>query len=55
VEPPKFTQTEMAGLIAEAVAWVQQQRDKYHPLSAPLSESVKDKLRTFFPAETLEG
>lgn len=54
VEPPKFTQTEMAGLIAEAVGWVQQQRDKYHPLSAPLSDSIKDKLRPFFPAEILE-
>lgn len=54
MEPPKFTQAEMAGLIAEAVAWVQQQRDKYHPLSEPLSESVKDKLRPFFSAEIIE-
>ncbi len=28
VEPPKFTQAELAGLVAEAVAWMQQQRDK---------------------------
>jgi hypothetical protein len=54
VEPPKFTQAEMAGLIAEAVAWVQQQRDKYHPLSEPLSESIKDKLRPFFSTEILD-
>jgi hypothetical protein len=54
VEPPKFTQAELSGLIGEAVAWVQQQRDKYRPLSDPLSESVKDKLRPFFSAEILD-
>jgi hypothetical protein len=54
VEPPKFTQAELAGLVAEAVAWIQQQRDKYHPLSDPLSELVKVKLRPFFPAEILD-
>jgi hypothetical protein len=55
VEPPKFTQMELTGLVAEAVAWLQQQRDKYHPLSTPLSEPVKGKLRPFFPANSLEG
>jgi hypothetical protein len=54
VEPPKFTQAEMAGLIAEAVAWMQQQRNKYHALSDPLSEAVKDNLRPFFPTEILD-
>jgi hypothetical protein len=54
VEPPKSTQAEMAGLIAEAVTWMQQQRDKYHPLSEPLSEPVKLKLRPFFTAEILD-
>jgi hypothetical protein len=54
VEPPKFSQAEIAGLVAEAVAWMQQQRDKYHPLSDPLSESVKQQLRPFFSAEILD-
>jgi len=54
LEPPKFTQAEMAGLIAEAAAWIRQQRDKYHPLSDPLSENVKIKLRPFFPGEILD-
>jgi hypothetical protein len=46
---------ELAGLVAEAVAWLQQQRDKYHPLSAPLSEPVKENLRPFLPAKSLES
>jgi hypothetical protein len=54
VEPPKFSQAEIAGLVAEAVAWMQRQRDKFHPLSEPLSESVKQQLRPFFPAEILD-
>src|SRR5579863_2364473 len=54
VEPPKFTQAELSGLIGEAVAWMQQQREKYHPLSSPLSEPAKIKLRPFFPAEILD-
>lgn len=54
MEPPKFTHAELSGLIGEAVAWMQQQRDKYHPLSDPLSEVEKVKLRPFFPAEILD-
>lgn len=54
VEPPKFTQMELAGLIAEAVAWLQQQRDKYHAFSEPLTEPVKMKLRPFFRGEILD-
>jgi hypothetical protein len=54
VEPAKFTPAEMAGLIAEAVAWMQQQRDKYYPLSDPLSEPIKVQLRPFFPAKILD-
>lgn len=55
MEPPKFTQAEIAGLIAEAAAWMRQQREKYHPASSPLSEAVKSELRQFFPAKTLES
>jgi hypothetical protein len=54
VEPPKFTQAELAGLVAEAVAWIQQQRDKYHPLCDPLSETIRVKLRPFFSGEILD-
>jgi hypothetical protein len=54
VEPPKFTQAELAGLVAEAVLWIEQQRDKYRPVSDPLSETVKGGLRPFFPAEILD-
>ena len=55
VEPPKFTQAELAGLVAEAVAWMQQQRDKYYPLGEPLSEPARHKLRAFFSPEILDG
>ncbi len=51
MEARKFTQAEMDGLIAEAVAWMQQQRDKYHPVSDALSETERAKLEPFFPAE----
>lgn len=54
MEPPKFTPAELAELVAEAVAWIRQQRDKYYPLSDPLSEPVKNSLRPFFPAEMLD-
>jgi hypothetical protein len=54
VEPPKFTPAELAGLIGEAVAWMQEQRDKYHSLCNPLPEAVKVKLRPFFPSDILE-
>jgi hypothetical protein len=53
VEPPKFTQTELDGLVAEAVSWLQQQRDKYYPLGGPLSEDQTNKLRPFFAQEIL--
>jgi hypothetical protein len=54
VEPPKFSQAELAGLVAEAVAWMQQQRDKYYPLGEPLLEPEKMKLRPFFPGARLD-
>ena len=54
MEAPKFTEAEMAGLIGETVAWMQQQRDKYYPLGEPLSEPEKTKLRPFFPVESLD-
>jgi hypothetical protein len=43
----------MMGLIAEAAAWMREQRDKYRPISQPLSEQVKTSLLPFFPVEIL--
>jgi hypothetical protein len=54
VEARKFTPAELSGLIGEAVAWMHQQRDYYHPLSDPLSETVKASLLSFFPSDILE-
>jgi len=54
VEPPKFTEMELAGLLAETLAWLQQQRDLHYALSKPLSEPIKEKLSPFFPAEILD-
>ena len=50
MEPPKFTPAELEGLVAEAVSWLREQRDKFHPLGVPLSEPQKIKLRPFFSA-----
>ena len=55
METPKFTQAELAGFIAEVVAWLQQQRNKYHAVSDPLDEPLKIKLLPFFPDEILDG
>jgi hypothetical protein len=55
VEAQKFTQAELAGLIVEATSWLQQQRDKYYPISDPLSEPVKAKLRPFFSGSILDA
>ncbi len=54
MEPRKFTPAELSGLIGEAVLWMQQQRDHYHPLSDPLPETVKGNLSPFFPSDILE-
>ena len=53
MEARKFTQAELAGLVAEAVAWMEQQREKHYGLSNLLSEAVKVKLGPFFPPEIL--
>lgn len=54
MEPPTFTPAEIAGLVCEAVAWKQQQRDKYHPASHPRSEAIRVEFRPFFSAEILD-
>ncbi len=54
MQPPKFTEAELAALIGEAVAWLRQEREKYYAISEPLTEPVKLKLRPFFSAEALD-
>ena len=53
VEARKFSEEELAGLVAEAVSWIRRQREKYHPLGAPLSDEEKKKLQPFFSAQVL--
>ncbi|MGC1617981.1 MAG: hypothetical protein WA765_05780 [Candidatus Acidiferrum sp.] len=55
MQPPKFTEAELAALIGEAVAWLRRERERYYVLSEPLTEHVKLKLRPFFSAEVLDG
>ncbi len=54
VEPAKFTPVELAALVAEAVSWLKQQREKFLPSSIPLSSAQKKQLQPFFTAEILD-
>jgi hypothetical protein len=54
MEPPKFTPSELAALIAEAVSWLNQQRAKFLPSSIPLHIEQKKMLKPFFTAEILD-
>jgi hypothetical protein len=49
MEPPKMTETEIVGLVAEAASWVNQMREQYRPLATSLDQSQKTKMRPFFP------
>jgi hypothetical protein len=53
MEPPKFSQSELADLVAEAVAWVRQQREKYRPSAIPLTADQTAALQPFFPSDIL--
>jgi hypothetical protein len=55
MEPPKFTQPELAALIAEAVAWLQQQREIYRPSAIPLTPDQTTALQAFFPSVILSN
>jgi hypothetical protein len=48
MEPRKFTEPELAALIAEAVAWLQQQRERYRPSAVPLTPDQTAALQPFF-------
>ena len=54
MEPPKFTPDELATLVAEAVAWLEQQREKYRPAGLPLTAAQRAELQPFFSTETLD-
>jgi hypothetical protein len=54
MEPPKFSQADLAALLAEAVLWIQRQRDIYLPRSKPLTAEQRAKLLPFFLPENLD-
>jgi len=53
MEPPKFTQSELTALIAEAVAWLQQQREKYRHSAIALTPDQTAALQPFFTSDIL--
>ena len=55
MEPPKFTQPELAALVAEAAAWMQQEREKYRASAIPLTPDQTAALRPFFPSEIVSS
>jgi hypothetical protein len=55
VESAKFTSAELAALVAEAVSWWKQQREKFLPHGIPLSSAQKMQLKPFFTMEILDG
>jgi hypothetical protein len=55
MEPPKFTQPELTALIAEAAAWLRQQREKYRPSAIPLTPDQTAALQSFFPSDVLSN
>lgn len=54
MEPAKFTAAELEDLIAQAVSWIEEQREKFLPSSRPLIAQQKARLQPFFSAETLD-
>jgi hypothetical protein len=53
MEPAKFTPGELGQLVAQAVSWMQEQREKFLPSSHALSEEQNKNLRLFFLAKIL--
>ena len=54
MQPAKFTPPELDQLVAQAISWIQEQRETFLPLSRPLTEEQKVHLRLFFSAEILD-
>ena len=55
MEPAKFTPAELAALVAEAIAWWEQQREKYRPGGLALTVTERAELQPFFSAEILDS
>ena len=54
MEGPKFTALELAALTDEAVHWMNQQREIFHPPGASLTNIQKQNLLPFFTTEILD-
>jgi hypothetical protein len=54
MEAAKFTPPELEQLVAQAIAWMQEQREAFLPSSLPLTEEQKAHLRLFFSTEILD-
>jgi hypothetical protein len=48
MEAAKFTPPELEQLVAQAIAWMQEQREAFLPSSLPLTEEQKAHLRLSF-------
>ena len=55
MEPAKFTPAELAALVAEALSWWKQQREKFLPYGIPLSTAQKMQLTLFFTEEIVDS
>ena len=55
MEPIRFTEQQLAALIAEMVAWTRSEREKHYPRGQPLTENERNKLTGFFSPEILES
>jgi len=53
MEPAKFTPSELGQLVAQAVSWMQEQRENFLPSSHPLSKDQNRDLQPFFSSEIL--
>lgn len=53
MEPVKFTPSGLGQLIAQAVSWMQEQREKFLPSSHPISDEQRRNLQPFFSGEIL--
>jgi len=54
VAPEKFTPAELSALVAEAISWLKQQREKFLPSGIPLNTIQKENLLPFFNTSLLD-
>lgn len=53
MEPAKFTPSELGQLVAQAVSWMREQREKFLPSSHSLSDEQVRNLQPFFSSQIL--